>query len=386
MSLSFKILLLVFISVYAVADDIPFRNIDLEGNRKEFGLPDENSADIQWLKVDPGKTDMQDVGRDNLEQQAQDPNSAVYSVVRVKTPTDSEKDDMEKTLNAFTPPTDLYVNITTEKDNFTPNIVQGAVQLWIAGEIAKDATSNLGVGNGTPQDNASLEKKIMQSKIFGANHEECYKYNEPPYYDYCSVKATVKTKYQCEETEETFSDYNSCKPNCDAVCKRFTEYDTPKLEILGMDFTTVAGTSPGAKRLAAGKAMNVCQAAGSRRDTYCKTKVFGKCVLTVLRGWTYDYCCFSSPVSMGLSNAIKDQLNLNKNSCEGIPLSRLNEIDFNDPKIVAVMEKQVGNVVDTSMYNDFQNKYSNQPHDNSSATQMGNTINAEIENRKIPGI
>jgi hypothetical protein len=103
--------------------------------------------------------------------------------------------------------------------------------------------------------------------------------------------------------------------------------------------------------------------------------------------WQYEqHCCYSSPVAMGLSTAIKSQLGIPTNSCSGIPLHRFEQVNFNDPRIIAIMEAQVGNVMDDPMFRDLQEKYSKQNFDSKPAEDMGNTINNTINKNKIPGI
>ncbi|MBB1465876.1 conjugal transfer mating pair stabilization protein TraN [Vibrio sp. SG41-7] len=76
--------------------------------------------------------------------------------------------------------------------------------------------------------------------------------------------------------------------------------------------------------LNAKRALNSCHQVGS----YCKTKVLGACIEK-----RQTYCCFSSPLSKIIQQQIRPQLGLSWGSakapqCDGIPLNRLAEIDW----------------------------------------------------------
>ena len=347
--------------------------------------------------MNPGEDDLEAAGRQELVSQATEPGTDINAVMQIQPPSKAEQDEFQSEHASYTVPSDLNASWVLESsgDN-TPNITQSAVALWVMGEIAQDAREHLssldGVDNCYITDANGLtykaeacvgdmsdENYLANASIFGANQETCYQRRYG--FNGCSVEATVKAKYECKDTGVQYSDYNSCSNACgDNICKKVTEYDDPRLELLGIDFINIADVSSSEKRLAVGRYLGTCRNVGRRKNESCK---WGVCVT---KGYYYDYCCYDSPMSMELAVVIKQQLGYNTNSCSGVPFKDFDRIDFDDPRIVAVMEQQTGKIIDSNMFNDARQKIMNQEYSQDKADELSAEISQELERQKIPGL
>jgi hypothetical protein len=289
---------------------------------------------------------------------------------------------LERRLDNYTAYMNSLQSLYYDKDSDNGSLVEAAGKIDLAGRLAEDVY-NVCIADGKKkadcEDNIiggfadygedySVNAGFYEIRVLGGDELKCrYQHNfvgaDGTYIetDFCKGKVKIDELYNCKETGKGYVDYDSCAAGCTSICAKATNYKDPKLKWHGIDVTGLAKYTQDEKEIMVGKELGLCRDTGRTGvDKRCMAYIYDwkgdkKCIAEGKVFTNHYYCCYSDEMMMHLSQAVKVQVGLPADTCEGIPLKDFLRADLNDPEIKKYL-KSKGLITD-EMLVDFKGKF-----------------------------